>query len=99
MTLLIVIFSEVTPKIFAINKPMSFALLVSKFFYFYTKIIKPIVYLINLISSKIMRLIGLNLITDQNKILEEEFEGAIQLQKQLSKKDDVEAEYMSNLLE
>lgn len=99
MTLLIVIFSEVTPKIFAINKPMSFALLVSKFFYFYTKIIKPIVYLINLISSKIMKLIGLNLITDQNKILEEEFEGAIQLQKQLSKKDDVEVEYMSNLLE
>jgi Mg2+/Co2+ transporter CorB len=37
MTLLIVIFSEVTPKIFAINKPMSFALLVSKFFYFFNK--------------------------------------------------------------
>ena len=39
MTLMIVIFSEVTPKIFAINKPMTFALKVSKFFYFYTKLI------------------------------------------------------------
>ena len=36
MTLIIVIFSEVTPKIFAINKPMIFATKVAKFFYFYT---------------------------------------------------------------
>jgi Mg2+/Co2+ transporter CorB len=54
MTLMIVIFSEVTPKIFAINKPMTFALKVSKFFYFYTKLIKPIVNLINKVSNKII---------------------------------------------
>ena len=33
------------------------------------------------------------------KIIKEEFEGAVQLQRQLSKKGDNEAEYMSNLLE
>ena len=82
---MIVIFSEVTPKIFAINKPMTFALKVSKFFYFYTKLIKPIVNLINKVSNKIIRLIGLNLNADQSKIIEEEFEGAVQLQKQYSK--------------
>ena len=99
MTLMIVIFSEVTPKIFAINKPMTFALRVSKFFYFYTKLIKPIVNLINKISNKIIRIIGLNLNADQSKIIEEEFEGAVQLQKQYSKDGEYEADYMSNILE
>ena len=99
MTLMIVIFSEVTPKIFAINKPMTFALKVSKFFYFYTKLIKPIVNLINKVSNKIIKLIGLNLNADQSKIIEEEFEGAVQLQKQYSKDGEYEADYMSNILE
>ena len=99
MTLMIVIFSEVTPKIFAINKPMTFALRVSKFFYFYTRLIKPIVNLINKISNKIIKIIGLNLNADQSKIIEEEFEGAVQLQKQYSKDGEYEADYMSNILE
>ncbi len=99
MTLFIVIFSEVTPKIFAINKPMMFALKVSRFFYIYTKIIRPIIKLVNSISGKILRRLGLKLSTDQSKDIKEEFEGAVQLQRQLSKKGDYEAEYMSNLLE
>jgi Mg2+/Co2+ transporter CorB len=99
MTLVIVIFSEVTPKIFAINKPMMYATKVAKFFYIYTKVIKPIVKLINSISGRILRGLGLNLNTDQSKVIKEEFEGAVQLQRQLSKEGDYEAEYMSNLLE
>ena len=99
MTLVIVIFSEVTPKIFAINKPMMYAIKVAKFFYIYTKVIKPIVKLINSISSRILRGLGLNLNSDQSKVMKEEFEGAVQLQRQLSKEGDYEAEYMSNLLE
>src|SRR6056300_1589891 len=99
MTIMIVIFSEVTPKIFAINRPMLYALKVARFFYFYTKLIKPIVRLINFISEKIIKKIGLSLETDQSKVIKEEFEGAVQLQRQLSKKSENEAEYMSNLLE
>ena len=99
MTVLIVIFSEVTPKIFAINRPILYALKVARFFFFYTKLINPLVKLINSISGKIIRLMGLNLNTDQSKTIKEEFEGAVQLQRQLSKKGEYEAEYMSNLLE
>ena len=50
MTVVIVIFSEVTPKIFAINRPMLYALKVARFFFFYTKFINPIIKLINSIS-------------------------------------------------
>ena len=99
MTIVIVIFSEVTPKIFAINKPMMYATKVAKFFYIYTKVIKPIVKLINSISGRILRGLGLNLNSDQSKVIKEEFEGAVQLQRQHSKEGDYEAEYMSNLLE
>ena len=99
MTIVIVIFSEVTPKIFAINKPMMYATKVAKFFYIYTKVIKPIVKLINSISGQILKGLGLNLNTDQSSVMKEEFEGAVQLQRQLSKEGDYEAEYMSNLLE
>ena len=78
---------------------MLYALKVARFFYIYTKLIKPIVKLINYISEKIIKKLGLSLETDQSKIIKEEFEGAVQLQRQLSKKGDNEAEYMSNLLE
>ena len=99
MTLMIVIFSEVTPKIYAINNPMKLSLLVSKYFYYYTKFIGPIVLVINKISLLIMKLIGMKLDGDQNKIMQEEFEGAIEYQRQYSKKNKVEIEYMSNLLD
>jgi len=92
MTIMIVIFSEVTPKIFAINRPMLYALKVARFFYIYTKLIKPIVKLINYISEKIIKKLGLSLVNDQSKTIKEEFEGAVQLQRQLSKKGDNEAE-------
>ncbi|MDC0861298.1 CNNM domain-containing protein [Alphaproteobacteria bacterium] len=99
MTLLIVIFSEVTPKIYAINNPMKLSLMVSKFFYHYTNLIGPLVLIINKISLLVMKLIGMKLDGDQNKIMQEEFEGAIQYQKQYSKHNKVEIEYMNNLLD
>ena len=77
MTIMIVIFSEVTTKIFAINRPMLYVLKVARFFYVYTKLIKPIVKLINYISEKIIKKLGLSLVNDQSKTIKEEFEGAI----------------------
>ena len=47
MTFVIVIFSEVTPKIYALNKPMKFSLAVAKLFFYYTKFISPVVFIIN----------------------------------------------------
>ena len=99
MTLVIVIFSEVTPKIYAINNPLKLSLIVSKFFYYYTNLIGPLVLIINKISLLIMKIIGMKLDGDQTKIMQEEFEGAIQYQKQYSKDNKEEIEYMSNLLD
>ena len=99
MTFAIVIFSEVTPKIYAINKPMKFSLAVAKLFFYYTKFISPVVFFINKIASYFMGLLGMKLDENPNKNMEEEFEGAIKYQKQHSKDNIEQIEYMSNLLE
>ena len=99
MTFVIVIFSEVTPKIYALNKPMKFSLTVAKFFFYYTKFISPFVFIINKIASYFMGLLGMKLDENPNKNMEEEFEGAIKYQKQHSKDNKEQIEYMSNLLE
>ncbi len=59
MSLLIVIFSEVLPKNYALLKPDRFALAISKYLYFFSKIITPIMLLLKLINwcfFKIMRI-------------------------------------------
>ena len=99
MTFIIVIFSEVTPKIYALNKPMKFSLTVAKFFFYYTKFISPFVFIINKIASYFMGLLVMKLDENPNKNMEEEFEGAIKYQKQHSKDNKEQIEYMSNLLE
>lgn len=99
MTFTIVIFAEVTPKLYAINNPMRFSLVVSKFFSYYTKLIKPLIFIVNKISSYLMKIIGMRIDNNQDKNMEEEFEGAIYYQKQYSKNNKEEKEYMSNLLE
>lgn len=99
MTLTIVIFSEVMPKIYAINKPMKFSLTVAKFFFYYTQFISPVVFIINKIATFLMHLLGMRLNGNQNTNMQEEFEGAIKYQKQYSKNNKEQIEYMSNLLE
>jgi Mg2+/Co2+ transporter CorB len=49
MTTLIVVFAEVLPKIYSINKPNRTALLLGPAIYFLTKLLSPLIYLINII--------------------------------------------------
>ena len=48
MTTLIVIFAEVLPKIYSINRPNRTALFIAPVIYYLNKILSPLVYLINL---------------------------------------------------
>ena len=51
MTTLIVIFAEVLPKIYSINRPNRTALFIAPTIYYLNKLLSPLVYLINLISK------------------------------------------------
>ena len=53
MTILIVIFAEILPKTYSLNKPTRTSLLISPIIYYLSKILYPIIFLINLIVKNI----------------------------------------------
>ena len=69
MSLLIVIFSEVLPKNYALLKPDRFALALTKYLYFFSKLISPIMIFLKFINwcfFKIMRIETENKITSKS---------------------------------
>ena len=72
---------------------MLYALKVARFFYIYTKLIKPIVKLINYISEKIIKKLGLSLETinlkSLKKNLREQFNYKGNYQKRVTMKQSI----------
>ena len=68
MKILIVIFAEVMPKIYSINRPNHTAIFISPLIYYLSKLFSPLVYLINLISNIFLKKI---IIKSENTLDEE----------------------------
>ena len=80
MTIVLVIFAEVLPKTYAINRPTRTALIISPIIFFLNKLLIPFVFVINLI----VKLIIFKKDTDKaviDKQSEEELKGVIDLYK------------------
>ena len=96
MTLLLVIFAEVLPKTYALNKPTRTALLISPFIFRLNKILSPFVFIINKIVN--------NLINKKNNIIlndeqsEEELQGVIDLYKTSNPDSKQEKEMLKSIL-
>ena len=98
MTVLIVIFAEVLPKTYAINRPNRTALLISPIIYYLNKILFIFVFVINLI----VRLIFRNNESDiKNKDLqsEEELKGVIDLYKTSNPDYEQEKDMLQSILQ
>ncbi len=98
MTVVIVIFAEVLPKTYAINRPNRTALLISPIIYYLNKILFIFVFVINLI----VRLIFKNRDTDiKNKDLqsEEELKGVIDLYKTSNPDYEQEKDMLQSILQ
>lgn len=72
MTILILIFGEITPKLIASNKTAIIAESVIKIVYFLAFILKPFIYLLMLLSKLIGRLLGIEITTSGIMITEED---------------------------
>ena len=98
MTLLLVIFAEVLPKTYALNKPTRTALYIGKYIYFINKILWPIVLFIN----KFVNIIIKNKDKNDNKLSdeqsEEELQGVIDLYKTSSPDSSHEKEMLKSIL-
>ena len=98
MTALIVIFAEVLPKIYSINRPTHTALFIAPTIYYLNKILKPLVYLINMLSKFFLK----NVIVKNKKILdeesEEELKGIINLYQTSNPDSEHEKEMLQSIL-
>ena len=97
MTIVIVIFAEVLPKTYAINKPNRTALLISPIIYYLNKILFVFVFVINLIVKLIFRKNE----NDTNKDLqsEEELKGVIDLYKTSNPDYEQEKDMLQSILQ
>ena len=98
MTILIVIFAEILPKTYSLNKPTRTSLLISPIIYYLSKILYPIIFLINLIVKNIF----LRNQQNDNKIKdeqsEEELQGVIDMYKTSSPDSEHEKDMLQSIL-
>jgi len=98
MTILLVIFAEVLPKTYAINKPTRTALIISPIIYFLNILLSPIVYVINKIVNLIIKKKDLEDHTLADEQSEEELEGVIDLYKTSNPDSEHEKEMLQSIL-
>jgi len=98
MTVVIVIFAEVLPKTYAINRPNRTALLISPVIYYLNKILFVFVFLINLIVRLIFRKKENN-IKDADLQSEEELKGVIDLYKTSNPDYEQEKDMLQSILQ
>ena len=98
MTILIVIFAEILPKTYSLNRPIRTSLLISPIIYYLSKILYPIIFLINLIVKNIF----LGNQKNDNKIKdeqsEEELQGVINMYKTSSPDSEHEKDMLQSIL-
>ena len=98
MTVVIVIFAEVLPKTYALNRPNRTALLISPIIYYLNKILFIFVFVINLIVRIIFRKND-NDITNNDLQSEEELKGVIDLYKTSNPDYEQEKDMLQSILQ
>tara|TARA_Y100001936_G_C16038125_1_gene649830 strand:+ start:93 stop:1349 length:1257 start_codon:yes stop_codon:yes gene_type:complete len=98
MTLLIVVFAEILPKTYSLNKPTRTSLFIAPVVFYLSKIIFPFVYLINLIVKKIFlkKVIKDKNLNDQQS--EEELQGVIDMYKTSNPDSEQEKDMLQSIL-
>ncbi len=98
MTFLLVIFAEVLPKTYAINKPTRTALIIAPIIYYLNRLLSPLVYLINKIVYLIMKNKDIydKKLSDEKS--EEELQGMIDLYQTSSPDSEHEKEMLQSIL-
>jgi len=98
MTILIVIFAEVLPKIYSINRPNRTALFIAPTIYYLNKVLYPLVYLINLVSKIFLKNIIIKSKNTLDEESEEELKGMIDLYQTSNPDSEHEKEMLQGIL-
>ena len=98
MTILIVVFAEILPKTYSLNRPTRTSIKVGRIIFYLSKILYPLIYTINLIVKKVI--LG-NLKKDkkqQDQQSEEELQGVIDMYKTSSPDSEHEKDMLQSIL-
>jgi len=98
MTVLIVIFAEILPKTYSLNKPTRTSLLIAPVIYYLSKTLYPIIFLINLIVKKIILKKQNNDSKLKDQQSEEELQGVIDMYKTSSPDSEHEKDMLQSIL-
>lgn len=79
MTVLVLIFGEVMPKTYAINRPERVAVWVAPFIQQFVRVMAPLVMVVQWIGVHALRLFGLRITRDTSMTASEEFRSTLQL--------------------
>ncbi len=98
MTFLLVLFAEVLPKTYSINKPTRTAMIISPFIYYLNKMLFPFVFFINAIVNLIINKKNFTNTKILDEQSEEELHGIIDLYKTSSPDSEHEKEMLQSIL-
>ena len=98
MTFLLVLFAEVLPKTYSINKPTRTAMIISPFIYYLNKMLFPFVFFINVIVNLILNKKNFTNTKISDEQSEEELHGIIDLYKTSSPDSEHEKEMLQSIL-
>ena len=98
MTFLLVLFAEVLPKTYSINKPTRTAMIISPFIYYLNKMLFPFVFFINVIVNLILNKKNFTNTKISDEQSEEELHGIIDLYKTSSPDSGHEKEMLQSIL-
>ena len=99
MTVLVLIFGEITPKTISANSPEKVALLVSKPISLIMKILKPIVWIFNILTGVIFKLMGIDNKGVQPFITEEELKTMVNVSHEEGVLEMEEREIINNVFQ
>lgn len=98
MTFLLVLFAEVLPKTYSINKPTRTAIIISPFIYYLNKMLFPFVFFFNSIVNLIINKKNFTNTKISDEQSEEELHGIIDLYKTSSPDSEHEKEMLQSIL-
>jgi len=98
MTILIVIFAEILPKTYSLNRPTRTSLLISPIIYYLSKILYPIIFLINLIVKNIFLRNQKKDNKKRDEQSEEELQGVIDMYKTSNPDSEHEKDMLQSIL-
>ncbi len=98
MTIIIVIFAEILPKTYSLNRPTRTSLKISPIIYYLSKFLYPIIFLINLIVKKIFLRNQKKDKKQKDEQSEEELQGVIDMYKTSNPDSEHEKDMLQSIL-